>query len=114
MVGASTAEVMAVLPDGWIVYPFPDGRPGFRAVDPGPLPGQQGSLGTHLAPGGNPYIMRLPRDAEVHLYVLNKCWELHTFASLVHGRSRESDGSYSADLAKETALAAMLLEANGL
>lgn len=112
MVGSSSAEVMAALPEGWIVYPFPDGRSGFRAVDPGPLPGQYGSAGVHLE--GNPHIRILTEDAPVHVYLLNECWELHTFGSLVHGRSTAPDGSYSVELAQETAYAAMLLEANGL
>jgi hypothetical protein len=112
MVGANAAEVMAALPEDWIVYPFPDGRPGFAAVDPGPLPGQYGSVGMHLA--GNPHMRMLTADAPVPIYLLNECWELRTFGSLVHGRSTAPDGSYSVELAQETAYAAMLLEANGL
>jgi len=109
MVGASSAEVMAVIPDGWYVVPFPDGRPGFQALDPGKLPGANGQIVAHLGRGGNPLLLVLTGEDNPALYALNSCWELHCFGSIVAGRSKQSDGSSLAELALHTADAAMLL-----
>ena len=48
------------------------------------------------------------------LFVLNACWELPALGDIVHSRSSEPDGSYSLELAEETAHAALLLLANKL
>lgn len=112
MVGASSAQVRAMIPEGWYVIPFPDGRPGFQALDPGKLPGAFGTIGVHLR--GNPLMRILTGADEPALFVLNECWELPSLGTVVRGRSSEPDGSYSFDLAGETAQAALLLLANKL
>jgi hypothetical protein len=35
MVGATSAQVMAMIPDGWFIIQFAGGRGGFQALDPG-------------------------------------------------------------------------------
>jgi hypothetical protein len=110
MIGATSAQVMAMIPDGWFIIPFADGRAGFQALDPGKLPGAYGMISVHK--GGNPLMRQLSGADDPALFVLNSCWEMESLGGIVHGRSDAPDGHYSRDLAGETANAALLLLAN--
>jgi hypothetical protein len=112
MVGASTSQVMAMIPDGWFVIPFADGRPGFQALDPGKLPGAYGVIAVHV--DGHPLMRTLTGADDPVFFVLNSCWELPSLGAIAHDRSQEPDGSYTVELALETADAALLLFANKL
>jgi hypothetical protein len=111
MVGATPEEVRALVPRGWYVINFPDGRAGFKALAPGKLPGQDGGLGVHL--DSRSRHSELSPTAPLALFLLNEIQELHALPLLVNKWSM-SVGSPQNDVARDVAVESQLLLANKL
>lgn len=73
MVGASPEQVLARKPPGWLERPLPGGRPGFRMISPGKMPGSRGAV-TYYG-SGSPEWLDFPTKPEPWLFVLNSAAE---------------------------------------
>lgn len=83
MVGATADEVLALKPPGWQVRPLPAGRPGFRMISPGKMPGSHGIVSFHG--GGSPGVLRFPAKPEPWLFVLNSAAEHQMLVEILDG-----------------------------
>lgn len=80
MVGISADELLAMTPDGWIHRPFPDGRPGFKLLDP-IAPGGYFGTATFYG-GGTPGFRTFGTPQPLPVAVLNESLELPTLGEL--------------------------------
>jgi hypothetical protein len=107
LAGATPEEVAAMMPEGWIIRPFPDGRTGFQMLDPGKLPGGLGSISYHdRIPDYLSFTSRPPAE----LFVLNESLECPTLSTLARSFTDDIEGTHNAgDLRSLTTAAAALV-----
>jgi hypothetical protein len=113
VVGATAEELLALKPPGWLVRPLPGGRPGFRLISPGKMPGSLGTVTFHG--GGSPGWLHFSSKPEPWMFVLNSAVELQMLAEILAGWAlpAESAGAAAPDIPR-LADAAQWLVRDGL
>lgn len=81
MAGATAAEVLALKPPGWLVWPLPGGAAGFRMISPGKMPGSLGVITVHT--GGSSGVLSFSARPEPWLFVLNGAAEMQMLVEIL-------------------------------